>query len=83
VARTRSRMLPQHRSQATIRFLRESLLAYATNRLTAEGFKRYKEASGHAPLRFQDVVSGCASALMCERSPINTSGRGRKSRRRQ
>jgi hypothetical protein len=48
VARTRSRVLPQHRSQATIRFLKESLLAYATNRPTAEGFKRYMEASGRA-----------------------------------
>jgi hypothetical protein len=27
------------------------------NRPTAEGFKRYMEASGHAPLRFYDVVS--------------------------
>jgi hypothetical protein len=27
------------------------------NRATTEGFKRYMEASGHAPLRFHDVVS--------------------------
>jgi hypothetical protein len=27
------------------------------NRPTAEGFKRHMEASGHAPLRFYDVVS--------------------------
>jgi hypothetical protein len=29
----------------------------AQNRPTAEGFKQYMEASGHAPLRFHDVVS--------------------------
>jgi|EndMetStandDraft_6_1072998.scaffolds.fasta_scaffold15598_5 hypothetical protein len=29
----------------------------AKNRPTAEWFKRYMEASGHAPLRFHDVVS--------------------------
>jgi hypothetical protein len=29
----------------------------AKNRPTAEGFKRYMEASGHAPLRFHDAVS--------------------------
>jgi hypothetical protein len=29
----------------------------AKNRPTAGGFKRYMEASGHAPLRFHDAVS--------------------------
>ena len=39
-----------------------------------------------ATRRFASMMScraGCTSALMCERSPINTSGHGRKSRRRQ
>jgi hypothetical protein len=55
------------------------------DRPTAEGFKRHMEASGHAPLRFYDVVSRGLyfRVLMCERAPINTSGHGRKNRRRQ
>jgi len=55
VARTHSRVLPQHRSQATIRFLRESLRAFATNRPTAEGFKRYMKRA--ATRRFASKMS--------------------------
>jgi hypothetical protein len=54
------------------------------NQPTAEGFKRYMEASGHAPLASMTLCRAAyTSALMYERSPINTSGRDRKSRRRQ
>jgi hypothetical protein len=51
-----------------------------TNRPTSDTWKRA------VTRRFASMTwchAGCILALMCERSPINTSGRGRKSRRRQ
>lgn len=79
----RRRTVSPAASQTTLRI--SASIAYGENRPTAEGFKRYmEEANGHAPLRFHDAVSrGLYLRAYVQTLTINTSGHGRKNRRRQ